>query len=209
MKRFFLALICLVALFSTASAQFRWAPVAGVTINSLKFKQDLIPISHTVGAEAGLMGELMFPGIGFGMDFGLLYNLEGAKMDMGSRKIWASDGIGDINLRIHTLRVPLHVRFKWTRMEGLEDIVAPFVYGGPEFGFIVGHSKVNTISGDHPFKYAGADLNLAVGGGFEFFHRWQIAVQYTWGMSYVVKTTKLDDFAGRNRQWAVRVAYMF
>lgn len=207
MKRF-LSLIALIITL-TATAQFRWAPVAGVTVDNLKFKQDIIPVNNAVGFEAGVMGELMFPGIGFGMDFGLLYNMMGAKLDLGSREIWAADGYGNGTQRVHALQIPLHVRFKWTRMSGLEDYIAPFVYGGPEFGIVVGQSGFRNDAGDHPFKMSGGDLGLAAGGGFELWKRWQVSVQYTWGMTYIVKSVKLDDFTGRNRQWAVRVAYMF
>lgn len=202
-------LTVLVGLAAAANAQFRYAPVVGVTVNNLKFKQDLVDVRHTIGFEAGVMGELMFPGIGFGMDFGLFYNMEGAKVNLGSRELWSSEGIGDDNLRLHTLRLPLHLRFKWTRMNGIEDYIAPFVYGGPEFGICVGHSGERQKDGSDPFRYAGGDLGLSVGGGLELWRRWQISCQYTWGMTYITKTRKLDNYSARNRQLAVRVAYMF
>ena len=37
---------------------------------------------------------------------------------------------------LHMLEIPLHLRFKWTRMNGLEDYIAPFVYGGPDFSIV-------------------------------------------------------------------------
>lgn len=205
----FLLLLSIVLIPALASAQFRYAPVVGVTMNDLKFKQSLVPVDKTMGFEAGIMGELMFPGLGFGMDFGLLYNMEGAKVNLGSRELWGSQGIGNDNLRLHTLQIPVHLRFKWTRMNGIEDYIAPFVYGGPEFGICVGHSGQRQTDGQDPFRYAGGDLGLAVGGGFELWRRWQVSVQYTWGMTYIAKTRKLDDYSARNRQLAVRVAYMF
>ncbi len=204
-----LLLLFVMCLPAVCAAQFRYAPVVGVTVNNLAFKQDLVPVKHAVGFEAGVMGELMFPGLGFGMDFGLLYNMEGAKVDLGSRELWASQGIGNDNLRLHTLQIPVHLRFKWTRMNGIEDYIAPFVYGGPEFGICVGHSGQKQADGQDPFRYAGGDLGLAVGGGFELWRRWQVSCQYTWGMTYITKTRKLDDYSARNRQLAVRVAYMF
>ena len=123
------------------SAQFRYAPIAGVTYSDLKFKQDIFPVSNMVGAQAGIQGELMFPGIGFGLDFGLIYNMMGAKCDIGTREIWSSNGYDNTYVRIHTIDIPFHLRFKWTRMNGFEDYLAPFVYGGPDFTLSVGHSK--------------------------------------------------------------------
>lgn len=205
-----LALVAAVSLPGMATAQFRFAPVAGVTINSLDFKQDLFTVDQAVGMQAGVMGEMIFPGLGFGLDLGLLYNMMGAKTALGERKIWASDGYGTPYAMVHSLQIPLHFRFKWTRMMGLEDYIAPFVYGGPDFSLTVGHSRIKGANGaEKPFKYSGGDLGLTVGGGFELWRRWQLSVQYTWGMTYLLKTRKLDNLSAKNRQWAVRLAYMF
>lgn len=206
----FIALLLIIACASSASAQFRYSAIAGVTANDLKFKQDIFPVSGTVGFQLGAQGELMFPGIGFGIDFGLIYNLMGAKTDLGSRKLWSSAGFGNENVMLHGLEIPFHVRFKWTRMNGLEDYIAPFVYGGPDFNILVGHNRIKGNEGEpNPYTYAGGDLGLTCGGGAELWKRWQVSVQYTWGMTYLLRTRKLDNMSARNRQWAVRVAYFF
>ena len=190
--------------------QFRYGPVAGVNINTLKFKQDLIDINTVVAGQAGVQAEMMFPGIGFGIDFGLLYNMEGANVDLGSRKIWSSDGFKKTDVTLHMIQIPFHLRFKWTRMNGIEDYIAPFVYGGPDFSFMVAHNSIKGNAGvPNPFNYAGGDLGLTAGGGFELYKRWQVSVQYTWGMTYLLKTRKLENFSAQNRQLAVRVAYLF
>lgn len=190
--------------------QFRYGPVAGVNINTLKFKQDLIDINTVVAGQAGVQAELMFPGIGFGIDFGLLYNMEGANVDLGSRKIWSSDGFKKTDVTLHMIQIPFHLRFKWARMNGIEDYIAPFVYGGPDFSFMVAHNSIKGNAGvPNPFNYAGGDLGLTAGGGFELYKRWQVSVQYTWGMTYLLKTRKLENFSAQNRQLAVRVAYLF
>lgn len=206
-----LALLAIVSVFAPAmKAQFRYAPVAGVTLNNLKFNQEIVEISSTIGYQAGLQAELMFPGIGFGIDFGLLYNQMGANIDLGSRKIWNVDGFKKTHLYLHTIQIPFHLRFKWTRMNGLEDYVAPFVYGGPDFAVLAAHSNPKGNPGiENPFLFAGGDISLTAGGGFELYKNWQVSVQYTWGMSYLVKTRKLDNYCGRNRQWALRIAYLF
>lgn len=189
MKRHLVLALLILAAALGAAAQFRYAPMVGITVDDLKFKQDLFPVSSTVGAQAGVQAELMFPGIGFGMDFALFYNMMGAKTDLGSRHLWASEGFSNENLRVHTITIPLHLRFKWTRMNGFEDYLAPFVYGGPDFSIAVGHNKLRGNAGSgNPYKFAGADLGLVCGGGVELWKRWQLSVQYTWGMTYMVKT---------------------
>ncbi|MDE5555912.1 MAG: hypothetical protein K2J10_12125, partial [Muribaculaceae bacterium] len=98
MKRQIVKLLAILAIIAVsglaANAQFRYAAIVGGEHTNLKFKQDLVTISPTLGYQAGVQGELMFPGIGFGMDLGLLYNQLGAKVNLGERKIWASQGYG-------------------------------------------------------------------------------------------------------------------
>lgn len=188
---------------SVANAQFRYAPIVGAEFTNLKFKQDLVDVSQVFSYQAGVQGEMMFPGLGFGIDLGLIYNQLGAKVNLGQRKVWASQGFGDERARLHYIQIPLHLRFKWTRMNGLEDYIAPFVYGGPDFNILVGHGKCDA------FKYAGGDLSLSVGGGFELFKRWQVSFNYSWGMTYALKTKLLDNYSARSRSYAVRLAYFF
>ncbi|MDE6437941.1 MAG: PorT family protein [Muribaculaceae bacterium] len=211
MKRFYLILVSLIIICAPAlKAEFRYAPIAGVTVGNLKFKQDLIDVDQKVAFQVGVQGEMMFPGLGFGLDLGLLYNMMGAQTNLGQRKIWSADGFGNVHTALHMITIPAHLRFKWTRMNGLEDYVAPFVYGGPDFSIMAGHSNIKGNKGaENPWKYSGGDLGLTVGGGAEIMRNWQLSVQYTWGMTYLLKARKLDDYSARNRQWAVRLAYFF
>ncbi len=206
MKRKLVSTIILMAallLPLSSNAQFRRSVVAGVNINDLVFKQDLASVSTLIGAQAGVEGELMFPGIGFGLSFGLMYNQLGGQVNLGEKKIWASEGYGNEKLYLHNITIPLHLRFKWTRLNGFEDTLAPLIFGGPEFSILAGHSKCDAI------KWAGGDLGLTAGVGAEIFKKWQVTASYTWGMTYSLKTKLLDDYSARQRHWAVRVAYFF
>jgi len=186
-----------------AQAQFRYGPTVGVDITTLNFKQNLFEVNQTAGASAGIIAEMMFPGIGFGIDFGLVYQMRGAKLHLDERKIWASQGYGKEHLMMHYIDIPLHLRFKWTRMNGVEDIVAPFVYGGPSFGFLAGHSKLDAM------EFAAGELGLCAGVGVELFRHWQVSGSYTWGMTYACKTKLLTNFSAQNRTWDIRVTYLF
>lgn len=202
-KNIIIAIIALITFSVPAAAQLRWAATAGFTGNSLSFKQDLVGTSSTIGYGAGVIGELIFPGIGFGLDLGLMYNQQGGKVNLGERKIWASEGYGNEQVYLHSINIPFHLRFKFTRLNGLEDIVAPIVYGGPDFNIQVAHGNCKA------FKYSGGDFGLTVGGGAELYKRWQVTGGYTWGMTYALKTKLLDNYSARSRQWWVRVAYFF
>lgn len=187
----------------TAGAQFRYAPVVAYDNTTLHFNQDLVKVDRVSGFKAGAMGELMFPGIGFGIDIGALYSMRGARVNLGQQVVWASDGYKDPRIFLHYLEIPVNLRFKWTRMQGLEDYIAPFVFGGPTFDFLLGHSRVGA------FNYNIFEIGLQVGLGFEIFRNWQLSGSFNWGMSSAVKTKKLDNFSGRNRTWSVTLARYF
>lgn len=198
-----LALVIAMGCSLSANAQFRFAGVAGANLTNLKMKQDLVGTSQMGGFQAGVIGELMFPGIGLGMDLGLLYNMANARLNLGERLMWSAQGYGNEHLMLHQLNIPLHLRFKYTRLGGLEEVIAPFVYGGPEFSILLGHSKCEAI------EWAGGDFGLTAGGGVELWKRWQLSVSYTWGMTYTLRTKLLSDFNARTRMWNVRLAYYF
>lgn len=185
------------------TAQFRYGATVGADFSNLKFKQDLITVGQATGLEAGVTTETMFPGIGFGIGSGIIYTLRGAHVHLGEKKIWASEGYGNERAYLHYIEIPLNLRFKWTRMNGLEEYIAPLVYGGPTVSFMVGHSHIPA------FSYAAADIGLEVGFGFELFKNWQLTAVHNWGVTYALKTKLLDDFSAQNRTWSIRLTYFF
>ncbi len=73
---------------SEAFAQFRWGAQAGVNVNNLKFKQELVSVDKSTGFSVSVISEMMFPGIGFGLDIGLHYEM------VKPRCIWANARCG-------------------------------------------------------------------------------------------------------------------
>lgn len=206
MKKILTAILLAVIALSvptTTNARMRWAATAGVTVNDMTFKQTLVPVSHAVGYTAGITGENIFPGIGIGIEVGLLYNQQSAKIDLGSREVWSSLGYGNEHLMIHCIQIPVYLRWKWTRLNGLEDKIAPLIFGGPQFNIQAGHTNGSA------FEFSHGDLGLTAGLGVELWKRWQVTGSYTWGMTYSMKTKLLDDFSAQSRQWTVKVAYFF
>lgn len=94
MTKYILSIIVAIfALCSTnANAQFRYGATAGVSFSDLSFKQDLVGVEKMVGPSVGVVGEMIFPGVGFGIDLGLIYSQRGAKVNLGERLIWSSQG---------------------------------------------------------------------------------------------------------------------
>lgn len=187
-----------------SSAQFRYGPMIGADLTNLNFKQkDILTPERSAGFSAGLAAEMMFPGIGFGIDLGLYYEQRGATLNMGDKLIWASEGLGRERSYLHYLVLPFHLRFKYTRMNGFEEKLAPIAFVGPSFGFLVGHSKNPALD------YAGGDMGLEFGVGAEILQHWQITGSYNIGMTYALKAKILSNYSARNRTWNIRVAYLF
>lgn len=202
MKKF-LSILLLAFSVLGASAEFRWGPTAGVNFSTLHWKQEIAKTSMLTGGNVGVAGELMIPGIGFGIDLALRYNLHGAHVNFGDHKVWAIDGIKNQNLWFHTLEIPLNLKFKWTRMNGFERILAPFVYAGPVFNFTLATNKCPAIT--TPAGY----VAIQVAGGAELFEHFQISGGYSWGVSYQVRTLKLDNYVASPRGGFIQLAYFF
>ncbi|MCF0213486.1 MAG: PorT family protein [Muribaculaceae bacterium] len=203
MKKYFITLLLATVLAVPAVAQFRYGVQAGLDITSLNFRQKLFTVDSSVGYSAGLFSELMFPGVGFGIDFSLRYEQRGATMHLGEKEIWASQGYGNTRSYLHYLDLPIHLRFKYTNMNGLEEFFAPFIFAGPNFGFIIAHNKVPAL------KYASGDIGITVGIGCEIMRHWQVSFSRTFGMTYAVKTVLLTDMSARSYSWDLRCAYLF
>lgn len=201
-KPLLVAFACVAISFS-ASAQLRWGPSLAVNYSTLSFKQNLVTVDKVPGFEAGIQSEVIFPGIGFGVELGFLYNMLGAKVNLGEKLVWSSLGYGQERVYLHNIHIPVHLRFKWTRMSGLEDYVAPFVYGGPDVNFQIATGNTKA------FKCSHGDIGLSVGFGLEILRSWQISAGYTWGMTYALRTKLLDNFSARNKYWSTRVTYFF
>lgn len=201
MFRKFLIIFAILGTALTSSAEFRWGPTVGANFSTFHWKQNLCKTSMLVGPQLGVAGEIMIPGIGFGIDLGLRYKMNGAKVNFGDYPVWSTDGIENQKVLMHTLEVPFNLKFKWIRMNGFEQTLAPFVFGGPVFNFNVATNKQPAL--DHPAAYVA--MQCGVGG--ELFEHYQVAAGYSWGISYQVRTIKLDNYSAQPRGWFVNFTY--
>lgn len=203
MKRVFAIMAAVLLVFVSVKAEFRYGPIIGGGISNLHFKQDLVDIKKVPSFSAGVLSEMMFAGIGFGMDLGLKYEMRGAKMDLGSKPMWADQGYGNERYYMHYLVIPIHLRFKYTRLNGFEDNLAPFVYVGPSIGMLVAHSRMKAM--DNAFGELGLDMGI----GAEIKRKWQVSFNYNIGLTYATKAKILTDYSAKNRVMDIRVAYLF
>ena len=198
-----LSIIAVIAVALIASAEFRWGPTVGTNISTFFWKQKLLTTGTRAGMQAGVAGEIMIPGIGFGLDIGLRYNLHGAHCNFGDFKVWNSTGIGNQNVWMHTLEIPLNLKFKWTRLQGFERYLAPFAYGGPVFSFDIATNSQPAL--EHPAGF----VSMQCGLGAEIYEHFQLSAGYYWGISYEIRTVKLDNYSARPRGWTINLTYLF
>ena len=180
-----------------ASAETRWGVTAAGNISTMKFNQPLASTSQVCNFSVGVTGELIIPGIGFAIDGSLLYT------QLGEYPVWSADGYTNPRTYQHYLEIPINLKFKYSNLNGIENIIAPYVFGGPTFTILMGHSDIPAI------KYAGGEFNLHTGFGVEIARRVLVAGSYNWGMTYALRTQKLDQYSAKNRYWRVAVTYMF
>lgn len=203
MKKFYLTLLLALVCVPAALAQFRWGVMAGFNYQKYNFKQDLIKVDASPGFSAGVMGELMFPGIGFGMDFGLDYEIHGSRLHLGDQVVWASDGYGTEQSYIHLIQIPINLRFKYTRLNGVEQKIAPFVFGGPVFNIQCGHNSVPAL------EYSSGSIGVQAQIGAELFQKFQISGGYIWDFTYEARTRKLENFSQHPSGWTIKAVYFF
>ena len=204
MKRITLLITALLLASAAATAQSssRWGITAGANYNEVHFKQqDIVPSTRMWGPQVGVTGEMNFGGIGFGVDGALLYTLKQGKVNYGDRPMWAAVGAGKETVSMHYIDVPLHLKFKWHRMNGLENTIMPMLFVGPQFSFLpyASHKELNS--------YPPVNVYLDMGAGIELMEHLQIRVGYNFSIGQSFHTKLLDENVAKNRTWYINATW--
>lgn len=188
-----------------AEGSRRWGVTIGANYNEIHFKQsNLVDVDRMVGGSLGVTGEIMFPGVGIGVDASLLYSLRQGKMHLGDRTVWKSLELGDETARMHFIDVPLNLKYKYRNLGGFENTLAPFIYVGPTFSFCVaGDDLKDEIS------YSPVSVNLHFGLGAEIANNLQISGGYAFQIGETLHTRHLDQNVAKNRTWQIQATYFF
>lgn len=199
------ALVAVSSMGFSAKADSRWGVTVGGTFNEVHFKQsDLIKVDRQFGGIAGLTGEYMIPGIGFGVDASLLYVMRSSKLHLGDRKVWSSLGAGNENCTLHYIDIPLNLKFKYRNLNGIENTIMPIVFAGPTFSILAGHSTCANA-----LEYRSFSVGLHAGIGCELFNKVQVNAAYNFSIGRSVRTKLLDENDAKNRTWSVTATYFF
>lgn len=215
MKKLSFIIIAVIAIAAAlpAKAQMRWGATVGVDVTTMKWSQntfhgDKFKSSNSVGYTAGIIGEYEIPGIGFGIDLGLQYAQRGTSMNMGDFEVWSSDGYSKERSYLHYLDIPIHLRFKYSNLNGFERKLCPFIFAGPDLSILLAHNKIEK-DGVSAFDYKPVQLGLEVGVGGEIYRNWQVTASYNWDVTGAMSASKLINFNGNNRTWKVALTYFF
>jgi hypothetical protein len=101
----------------------------------------------------------------------------------------------------------VHAKYK-LNMLGLNRILVPFIYAGPDFAFLTSESDPS-----NSFKNRKMSVSLDLGGGVELINHLQVSVNYSLGMSkafeYVGINSDVRNVTGKDRCWTISAAYFF
>ncbi|MDO4511719.1 MAG: porin family protein [Bacteroidales bacterium] len=206
MKKFLLAIAAaLVVCSMNVKAETRLGATAGFTYNKVHFAQsDIFRSDYMPGANLGVMGELMIPGVGFGVDASLLYSMRNGKLHFEDKKAWSSMGIGAQTATFHYIDIPINLKFRYHNLNGLENTFMPMAFAGPVISVLAGHSKCAD-----QLSYSKVGLSIQMGLGCELFEKVQVKAGYQFGVGAACNTKLLDEHTAKNRTWFLNATYFF
>lgn len=195
----------LATLCAQAQPQRRWGITVGGNYNEIHFKQsDIFQSDRMFGPSVGITGDMMIPGIGFGVDGSILYTMRQGKVHFGDKIAWSSLGIENQTVRLHYIDVPLNLKFRYSNLGGLESTLMPFIYAGPTFSFLAGHNNV-----DDALEYTTVNVLLHAGIGVELFNKVQLSGGFSFSVGQNLRTKLLDEHVAKHRTWFVQATYFF
>ena len=204
-KFLIISVALLSAISSFAQPVRRWGVTVGGNYNEIHFKQtDIFESDRMFGGSVSITGDMMIPGVGFGIDGSILYTLRQGRLHLGDRRIWESQGLGNEVARQHYIDVPINLKFRYSKLGGLESTLMPFIYAGPTFSFLVGHNKVGDA-----LKYTPVNVLLHAGIGVELFNKVQVSGGYSFSVGQNLGTKLLDDHVAKHRTWFIQATYFF
>ena len=204
-KSILVIVMLLATLYAQAQPQRRWGITVGGNYNEIHFKQsDIFQSDRMFGPSVGITGDMMIPGIGFGVDGSILYTMRQGKVHFGDKIAWSSLGIENQTVSLHYIDVPLNLKFRYSNLGGLESTLMPFIYAGPTFSFLAGHNKV-----DDALEYTTVNVLLHAGIGVELFNKVQLSGGFSFSVGQNLRTKLLDEHVAKHRTWFVQATYFF
>ena len=195
MKRLVAILFTLAVLALPATAQLRLGPKAGIATSSLHFDSKLLSSERRMGWTAGVQLELRLPIVGLGIDGSVMFTHRNDALRGDSR-----------TYHRNYIEIPLHLRYTLS-IVGLNKVVAPFAFTGPNFGLLCHESS------DITWDNRASNLSWDAGFGVELLGHLQVAASYSLGVTKAFKQVGIDrngeSITGRDHCWTLTAAYLF
>lgn len=205
MKKFYSLLVALVALSSTAHAQFfQWGVEGGINLNTMTLSSSVPDVSENnrTGFFIGPKVKFSVPVVGIGLDGALLFSNMDAELSTAN---------GTEKKTTNYLSIPVNVRYHI----GLGDLLSAYIATGPQWNILL---SGKTWSIDDASN-VGADLKSSnfswnVGVGIMALTHLQLGVTYNIpisksGQGYFPDGSDLKSVRLKNNTWQLRAAYFF
>ena len=195
MKRLSIIFLATLVLSLTAMPQFRVGLQGGVTTNALHFDKKILSSERRTGWTAGVHMELGLPIVGLGIDGSLMFKHHNDVLE-GDDRTYHRDYI----------EIPVHVYYK-LQLVGLNKILSPYAFTGPNFGFLCHESK------DTTWDNRASNVSWDAGFGVELLRHVQVSASYSLGLTKAFKKVGVDQegesITGRDHCWTITAAYLF
>lgn len=198
------AVIMVICAAVPASAQFKFGPKIGMTVNSLHFNKSVFDSDNQTGFTGGLMLQFIAPVANVGFDASVMY----VRRNLDAQ--YNSDNLStDIVSHRDYIEIPINLKYM-IGLPGIGKIVSPFVTTGPSFAFLTSRTGINEALKNKTF-----DVAWNFGFGLQLVQKVQVAASYGLGLSNSVVNRLSDgalknvDIDGKTRCWTITAAYLF
>ena len=203
MKKFYSLIVALVALSSTAHAQFfQWGIEGGVNLNTMTLSSSVPDVSENnrTGFFIGPKVKFSVPVVGIGLDGAVLFSNMDAEF---------STATGTEKKTTNYLSIPLNVRYN----VGLGELLSAYVATGPQWNVLLS-GKTWSVNDADIAKLKSSNFSWNIGIGIMALTHLQIGVTYNIpisksGTGYFPDGTDLKSVRLKNNTWQLRAAYFF
>lgn len=207
LRRVLVAIVAMVAVSTTASAQFSFGPRVGVAVNSLKFNTDVFDSSNRAGFTGGVQLEFMIPAINLGFDASLMYVRRTSDVEVDTK-------VADLSSKVSKdyFEIPVNLKYK-IGLPVVGSVISPYVFTGPSFAFLTSGTAIKEAYEAKKF-----DVSWNFGFGLQLFRKVQVAASYGLGLSKSIVKKAIGGYEGgtgvlpdngKSRFWTITAAYLF
>ena len=105
---------------------------------------------------------------------------------------------------LHYIDIPINLKYRFNRLNGIENTITPLIFAGPVVSILAGHNKMAD-----QLNYVKVSTNLQFGIGGELFNKVEIKAGYRFALGETLRTKLLDENTAKNRTFFLTATYYF